>query len=147
MNIEQLIQLSPVPIKFINLVNNSSYWAGAYFKINESVTGKAYIEILNKLDNYQKIITLTHEIAHANCDTKGCKCMKNPDYTEREIHANKFTLSWLLKYKQKEALKQEMKSLTAQANGYSKYEHYVKAAKHIMKLKLWQKCLDYVGTI
>ena len=70
--------------------------------------------------------------------------MKNSDHAKREIHAHKYTLKWLLKYKRKEILKQEMKSIVKQANGYACYEYYTKAAKHIMKLKLWQKCLDYI---
>lgn len=142
MKIEQLIQLSPVPVEFVDTLNNS-HFAGAYYHAKE-YAGKPRIKIVNELDNNEKMVTLIHEIAHAKCDAKGCKCMKNPDRTVREYHANKFTLTWLLKHKQKELLKQEMDVIIGQANGLSNYEYYVEAAKHIMKLKLWHKCLNYI---
>lgn len=144
MNIKQLIQLSPVPVEFVHEMDNPNF-IGVYYQGKiKGYTGKACIEILDELDNCQKVAVLVHEIAHANCDVKNCKCMKNMDHTEREIHANKFVLSWLLKHKQKEALKREINGLTQQANGCTNYKYYIKAAKHVMGLKLWQKCLDYV---
>ncbi|KKN19125.1 hypothetical protein LCGC14_0948810 [marine sediment metagenome] len=142
--LDRLIESSPVPIKFVDAVDNP-YWCGIYYQgETKGYTGKARIEILAELDNCQKMSTVVHEIGHAQCDARDCKCMKNSDYTEREIHAYKFTLSWLLKHKQKKTLKQEIYSLRRQASGDTCSEYYTKAAKYIMKLKLWQKCLDYV---
>ena len=143
MEIEQLIQLSPVPVEFVDTIDNGLF-AGMYYHTKKHTGKEAYIEILNRLDDCEKIRTLIHEIAHANCGAKNCKCMKNPDHTKREIHANRFVLSWLLKHKQKEALKEEMEQLTQQANGNTCRAYYEKAAKHIIKLKLWHKCLDYI---
>lgn len=124
---------------------NNPFFVGVYYR-NKEYMGKARIEILDDLSTDQKIATLVHEIAHAICDVKNCRCMQNPDHTKREIHAVKFTLSWLLKHKQKELLQQEINQLRRQANGYSNYDYYIRAAKHIMKLKLWQKCIDYLTT-
>lgn len=142
--IEQLKRLSPVPIEFKDEMSILDF-SGIYYS-TDGFTGKtAYIEVSNNLDNDQKIAVLVHEIGHATCDVKGCKCMKNPDHTEREIHANKFTLKWLLKHKQKEALSGEINCITKQANGFSSRSYYITAARHIMGLKLWQKCLNYIN--
>lgn len=140
MLIEQLIQLSPVPVEFTDTM---SVFAGTYWSI-EDCSDKPRIEIANDLTNSQKTTTLIHEIGHALCDNKSCECMKNPDHTKREIHANKFTLSRLMKYKLKEGLKEEMERITQQADGLTSHVYYTDAAQHVMKLKLWQKCLDYV---
>lgn len=140
--IEVLEQLSPVPVYFLE---TDSMFAGTYQTKAESIAGKAHIKIDNRLTDSQKITTLIHEISHALCDVKDCKCLKNPDHTEREIHANKATLRQLIKYRQKEALEEEMERIEQQAAGMTHYVCYLNAAKHIMKLKLWQKCLDYVG--
>lgn len=142
MDAKQLISLSPVPIKFVDIMINPN-WSGVYFD-NTHSSGYRHIEIRDDLTDNQKIGVLIHEIGHAICNEKSCRCMQNPDHLKREIHASKFVLLQLLKYKQKEILKNEMECLTRQANGNSNYEYYIKAAKHVMKLKLWQKCLNYV---
>ena len=109
------------------------------------MVGHPYIEILNSLKKHREIAVLIHEIAHAICNEKNCKCLKvyekNPVLTE--IHAFKYTLRWLLKHQQKKALKFELKRIES----YIEYrsDHYVDVAKHLMKLKLWQKCLNFVN--
>ena len=144
LTINELKRLSPVPITFVDVMRNENF-CGVFCHGKEfDGDGKAYIEISNGLEHYQKIATSIHEIGHAKCYEKNCKCMRNPDHTEREIHAVKFQLRWLLKYKQKEGLKWETDSIIRQANGHASYGYYIKAAKHIMKLKLWQKCLNYL---
>lgn len=140
----KLKRLSPVPIIFMDIMSISDFcgifWKGKKFDGD----GKPYIEIFNELENYQKIATLAHEIGHANCYEKNCKCMRNLDHTEREIHAMKFQLRWLLKHEQKDSLKWETDHIIKQANGSVSRLYYLKAAKHIMKLKLWQECLNYI---
>lgn len=144
MNIKNLIHLSPVPVYFMDVMSISDFCGIFWQGKKHDGDGHAYIEISTELENYQKISTLVHEIGHAKCYEKNCKCMKNSDHAKREIHALKFQLRWLLKYKQKGGLKWEMDSLIKQANGQACRTYYVKAAKHIMKLKLWQKCLDFI---
>lgn len=147
MNIKSLIHLSPVPIYFMETMRISDF-CGTFWKgTKNDGDGKPYIEIHAKLEDYQKIAILAHEIGHAKCYEKNCKCMKNSDHTEREIHATKFELRWLLKCKQKNSLRWEMNDIIKQVNGCTLRLYYLKAAKHIMKLKLWQKCLDYVGEL
>lgn len=142
--LKQLVKLSPVPIKFVDIMDNCNF-IGCYYQGEiKGYIGKARIEIFDDLTDCRKMITLVHEIGHAQCDAKNCECMNNPDHAQREIHANKFTLSWLLKHKQKEALDREMNNITQQANDNTCYEYYAKAAKHVIALKLWQKCLSYI---
>lgn len=141
--IENIKRLCPVPIHFMDTMTHSQF-AGCYYDIKDC-SGKPYIEIDNSLTDSQTITTLIHETGHALCDSKGCKCMSNPDHTEREIHANKFVLRQLMKYKLKKELKEEMERIEQQVIGNTIYVYYEHAAKHTMKLKLWQKCLDYIG--
>ena len=140
--IEMLKRLSPVPIKFVDEMRHWGY-DGMFWYGNFS-PGHPYIEILNDLEKHIKIAVLIHEIAHAMCNEKNCKCLKmyekNPALAE--IHAFKYTLKWLLEHKQKRALRYELKVIESYIENRS--DHYVDVAKHIMKLKLWQKCLNYV---
>jgi len=142
--IEVLKRLSPVPIEFVDEVQHWGY-DGMFFDGRVSSVGHPYIEILDGLEKHRKIATLVHEIAHAICNEKNCKCFEiykeNPALSE--IHAFKYTLRWLLKHQQKETLKYELKCIESYIINRS--DHYVNAAKHIMKLKLWQKCLDFVN--
>ena len=141
--IEMLKRLSPVPIRFVDEMECQGY-DGMFWFYEGSSFGHPYIDILDSLEEHDKIATLIHEIAHAICNEKDCECYKvykeNPALTE--IHAFGYELKWLLKHKQKRALKFELKRIES----YIVYrsDHYVDVAKHIMKLKLWQKCLDYV---
>lgn len=147
MRFNRLKKLSPVPIHFVNEIYNPN-WCGVYYGSHTNQTGKELsIEIIDSLTDSQKTITLVHEIGHALCDSKGCECMKSPDHTQREIHAYKFTLKYLMKHKLKAELKSEIAQIIHQANGNTSYAYYQKTAKHIMKLRLWRKCLDYVEDI
>lgn len=136
--IDKLIKLSPVPVSFTDTVipgYDAMYWHEGIF------SGKAHIEINSNLTEAQKIASLLHETAHAICVVKNCKCMKNPDKTEREIHAYISELRELLKHKQTEGLKDTITKLKYAAKGNN---YYAKAAKQIMKLKLWKKCLKFI---
>ena len=139
--IEVLKRLSPVPIVFIEPKQDcfAQYCSG-----NESMNLFKRIEIDKTLKPYENIAILAHEIAHALHDVKDCKCMKNSDHTEREIHAHKDSLRFLLKHKQKKALKWLVERIKEHTAGNYYHDEAQPAAKHIMKLKLWQKCLDYV---
>ena len=137
--LKKLKQLSPVPVKF---VHDTDVFLGRYCDRGKYEEYPC-IKIINCLDNHEKIAVLTHEIGHALCYKKGCECTASyDDYIKREIHAFKYSLNWLLKNEQKESLHWSIMSIKAFLN---RYDHYAKVAEHIMKLKLWQKCLDYVG--
>ena len=139
--IEMLKRLSPVSIIFTEPEQGCFAY---YCNENESMNLLKRIEIDKTLKPHENIAILAHEIAHALHDVKNCKCMKNPDYVEREIHAHKDSLRFLLKHKQKKALKWLIKIIREHSNEGCYNNEAQPAAKHIMKLKLWQKCLDYV---
>ena len=140
MNIEQLIQLSPVPVRF---VHDTGDYLGRYCHDNahEEWPLTRHIKIVDSLDDYGKISVLVHEIGHAICYGKNCECVKTCDYIMREIHAFEYMLKWLLENKQKESMKWSIKTLKTFLD---RYDHYTQVSKHIMKSELWQKCLDYV---
>ena len=134
--IEMLTQLSPVPVLFRSTKGEGGL--GTYF----SGPNAPYIVISNSLREHREIIAvLVHEIGHAICDEKECKCMNQTDKTLAETHAYKFELSWLLKHKRTEELNIAMGTIdhALHQSGYCG-----DAAKHIMRLKLWQRCLDYL---
>ena len=138
--IEMLKQLSPVPITVMALEYPKDlgvfYWGGEIAPFS----GRR-IEISELLSQPQHIVVLSHEVGHALCLAKNCKCFNNPNIIKREIHAHKYTLRLLLKHKQKEALKwavEDIKNRSYYQDGFEKI------LKHLVKLKLWQKCLDYV---
>ena len=140
--IETLKRLSPVPIIFTEPKQDCF---AVYYSGNESMNLFKRIEIDKTLKSYENIAILAHEIAHALHDAKDCKCMKNPDYVEREIHAHKDSLRFLLKHKQKKALKWLIERIKEHAIERCCHDEALPAAKHLMKLKLWQKCLGFVN--
>ncbi|MCK5611627.1 hypothetical protein KAR91_57685 [Candidatus Pacearchaeota archaeon] len=142
--LDNIIQLSPVPVRFVNDILSGS---NGFYSHNENFDFDAnhHIGIKDDLKDYQKIAVLIHEIGHAKCDKKNCDCMKNPNHKYREIHAYMYELKWLLKHNQREGLNWIVNKLIDIANWEPGY--YTEAAKHIMKTKLWQKCLRYIGKL
>lgn len=143
--IDKLIKLSPVPVEFTDTIEigyAGTFWHKKYDCERPPLPNHIpYIEIKDDLETSEKISALIHEISHAKCHEKNCDCVESPDYTKREIHAFKFQLKWLLKHKQKESLKDAMAVIK---EGLNRHDHYLKAAKHIMKLKLWKKCVEFI---
>lgn len=144
---DELIKTSPVSVNFVSEINISSSAADATtiggFLPGKDGQVKACIEVLNSLSKRQKIATLLHEIGHAKCSKKKCEC-RLVNSAKGEIHANGYALNWLLKNKHKKILKTEMKLIK---NNSDRIDYYGEAAKHIMKLKLWQECLEYIGKL
>lgn len=139
MILETLKRLSPVPIEFV--CGDRNYLGRYYHEGNYE--DYPCIKIINELSNDEKLSVLAHEIGHALCFEKKCECVLTKDYIKRETHACEYQLSWLLKHKQLKSLEWSMKTLKKWLN---RYDHYVEVAQNIMKLKLWQKCLDYVNS-
>ena len=110
-----LMRLSPVPVSFVSDCEIGFSLAGIRIGIYYCNLPKSkiepHIEILSSLGKHKKMGTLLHEIGHAKCDKKNCPCIKSIDLTISEIHAYEYTLKWLLKNKQKKALKAEMKHI------------------------------------
>jgi hypothetical protein len=92
-------------------------------------------------------ITLAHEIGHAKCDEKKCKCFKNKGNSVlREYHAYQYELKTLLKHGDRELLSEAIRQieLTFNFGASYGYEDHATAIEKIMKLKLWQKCLEAI---
>jgi len=114
---------------------------GLYFDKNNYMSYSPRIEIAKGLKKHRRISILAHEIGHALCSEKNCKCMiGRNNHILAEYHAFKFELGWLLKHKQKKALKSAIHDI----KDYHDVNAHQFAAERIMKLKLWQKCLGYV---
>lgn len=142
---EKLSQLSPCKIIECPLWNLVGCYG--WVKIR---TSQKNIYISNTLEEHQKLAVLAHELGHALCDKNNCKCspaMKTLPYTSSlvEYHANKFAFKWLLDNKCKQALKYGIELIREQSL-WSNHDPHGRAARCIMKLKLWQKCLDFVNT-
>lgn len=98
---------------------------------------RPHIGIRDSLSYHQKISTLLHEVGHALCYEKNCECCRK-NRKHREIHAWEYALSWMLEHELKKALLEALwfiLKLSEQDN------YHGEASRHIMKTKLWQKCL------
>lgn len=143
--IDYVISLSSVPISFVGEIGVSKdgeivigrcYYTGNLFDSKL----QSHIEIRNDLGEHEKIACLLHEISHIKCYKKKCECSKPINKLKAEIHAFTYTLKWLLKYKHKKALKIEMQLIQSYSKGL-----YYEVAKHIIKSKLWKKCMKYIS--
>jgi len=147
MNIKELENLSPCPIKYVPFMIGGS----GSFIVGRSIF-KCKIEIRGSASEPEKLASLAHEIGHALCFSKKCKCMKDAHEPGEhlgynailaEYHAMKFCIKWLLKNKQKEALINEVSLLEREVKEIGSIAHS-EAAKKIMKLKLWKKALKFI---
>jgi len=138
-----IMSLSSVPISFIPEIGvpiDGYEFIGRCYYTRNLFDSKLqpHIEIRNDLSEHRKIACLLHEISHAKCYEKKCRCSKSTNKLKAEIHAFTYTLKWLLKYKYRQTLKIEMQCIKNYSTGL-----YYKAAKHIMRTRLWKKCLRY----
>lgn len=141
--IKELVQISPVPIQFMSALSTPGY-NGLYIHPDSVYSGcKARIEIKSELKGEHKLAVLVHEISHALCAQKNCKCQSSPAL--REQHAYTYELKWLLKHKLKEALRSEMRHIKTLR--FDVMPQYRMATEKIMKSKLWRRCLIYVGEL
>lgn len=137
--LEILKRLSPVPIEFV--CKNDSY-LGRYYH-EDNYEDYPCIKIVDEMPNDEKLSVLAHEIGHALCYEKKCECtLVGKDYIKREIHACEYQLSWLLEHEQLKSLEWSIKTLK---EWLSRYDYFAKVAQNIIKMKLWQKCLDYIN--
>jgi len=147
MKLKELEKLSPCPIKY----TPDLWFSFGEFRVLKGIFN-CQIVVRDGMDEAKTLGALAHEIGHALCYSKKCKCMKDAhepgdhlgsNAILAEYHAIKFCLSWLLKNKQKEALAHEIELI--KKDSVNKFSAAHKGAcKKIMKLKLWQKILDFV---
>lgn len=121
---------------------DDGFSVGTYYdKRNFPRTSKIVImSIGNKAEN---IVHLIHEKIHLEHETKNCKCMSLNKRTLAEYHAYKGGLQTALKLNDKNIIEETLLLISGQAETIGGNPHKI-AAKKIMKLKLWQKALDFI---
>lgn len=139
--IEMLKRLSPVSITITAIKYPNDLGVFFWGEGVAPYSGRR-IEISERLQHSQCIAVLSHEVGHALHYEKDNKHFENLNVVEREIYAHKYSLRFLLKYKQKESLRWMTKDIKERSCHNDTFE---KILKHLVKLKLWQKCLDYVN--
>ena len=143
--IKKLIELSPCKVIFGQWLD---VYYGAYDYSNFSAgVQKTEIQIEVNHPIHEQIAVLAHELGHALCAQKGCKCrLKHKEYGSMiitdevltEYHAFKYALTWLLKHKQKKSLQWVMPFM-----GKEWGPHLI-AVRKVKKLKLWEKCKRFI---
>lgn len=138
--LEKLIELAPCVVEFVSM----PFFVDGAFHHPKGIAH--HIEVDRMAQKDTQIAILAHEIGHALCEAKGCKCRNSlpGNHEPAEYHAMKFALTWLLKHQCKVSLRDEFCNIRGLAKNSIKFSAHHKAAKRITKLKLWQKCEDYI---
>ena len=137
--IKRLIELSPCVVQFTSVM----HYYGEFCHPDEA---ENHIKVYSGAKEYEQIAVLAHEIGHALCEEKKCKCRKSlpGDHAPTEYHAMKFGLNWLLKHRHKESLMWEVDNLEKWSVFCQCSPDHQKAARKVMKLKLWKKCKKFI---
>jgi len=133
--LKQIEKLSPVPVRYKDVDLASGYY------VRDDLDELPGVVVKKSLKTDQKIIILLHEIGHAVCDKKRCKCQhphkKAPSFLT-EYHAMKFVLDYLVKCPDK-------KLITIFVNTLSEitYYHpvYLRVKNKIGKLKEYKSLI------
>lgn len=128
----QLKQLSPYPIS--NFLDSRFVYGG-----------KSPVIMISTLVKNPAIKTamLAHEIGHAIHYKRNCKCFINNDQVLIELHAHRFALHFMLRYKFIGALHY---CILYTKNNMSHFpRHYVVAFEQLQTEKIWDKCLKFLG--
>jgi hypothetical protein len=90
------------------------------------------------------IYSIAHELGHALCGKKGCRCMARDrkDSVLAEYHAEIFNLRWQLRRKNKGAMRKTLNNIEKYTVSHP-YSDHVKAWNMLKKLKLWEKCKKF----
>ena|ERR1035437_2490081 len=152
--LEQIIALSPVPVKFLSQTEikkaiqrhmpltdiESKYgFSGLYLSFDD----EPFIVIWKKKSNLKIAATLLHEIGHATCDKKNCKCFtcKSCDEDDAEVlsevHADEFALKKCIEINLIDVLRIRFNKIS---NWDSDYKVQYKASKILMKKPIWKRC-------
>lgn len=136
----QLVKQTPCPVR----VETSYRDIGRYYSTNQYTSRPIpYIEIESTGNNLENVISLLHEKAHAAHEKNNCKCMNVDNHTLAEYHAFRDSLKTALKLNDKEIVKLIIRDIKKAARDVDQNAHR-SAARRIVKLKLWQKALDFV---
>ena len=127
-------------------IANSNYDFGYGLYYNQRSYGYAcQIEIKTVGNVAENVAVLLHEKVHSEHENNECKCMQQHDRTLSEYHAFKESLQAALKLDSVDAVKESMK-IVRYALEHNVYPNpHTKAAKRIIRLKLWKKALEYIA--
>jgi len=150
--IERLVELCPCSVEFDSPdrePNGACYWDSVQYFWG---TRGPLVEIGSSENEAETLYSLAHETGHALCDAKKCSCgmgsYNHSDRTMSEYHAMKFAAKWLFDHKCKGGLRVAIRSIERQAMFNTVFDSprlsaHCKAARRLVKLKLWAKCVAY----
>jgi len=137
--LDKLKKISPCPVDEITMVLS----AGMYFHpTNNSIDLDGRICINKQMNIFEKEGTLVHEIGHARCFNRSCKCHTKQDHVLTEVHAELFALHYLLRRGNKKAIEARFKRLHQDWD----YENYYEAKAIIKKRRIYKRCQEFVKT-
>lgn len=134
-----IIGLSPYPITRAYTGSGAFCWGtGLGIWPYQQIDFEPYIEIPDCLPDADCVAILLHEIGHALCFRKHCRCFAVGDNRYlRELHAYRFALRYMVRYKLIDALQHEYDNMV-----FGFYEYlpiYQKAVRQIKREKIWQE--------
>lgn len=136
----RLVEQTPCLVKIIA----SERDIGQYYSTNQYTSRSIpHIEIESTGDKAENVVSLLHEKVHAEHEKNGCKCMDLSSHTFSEYHAFRDSLKAALKFGDKKIVKLMLRDINKETNRNDQCVHR-SAARRIVKLKLWQKALDFV---
>ena len=121
-------------------------YGGAYSaRIDFLIAGfaaKIKIGIQRDLLQYQQIAMLYHELGHADCHKRKCRCFTPAKQNRKlsEIHAHKYTLEHLLKDGYHKALKWYINQVVKMPTESDNCLYVRQAALTVIKSKLFEEC-------
>lgn len=128
MNCKQIEKLSPVKIEYVRLPDGGRFYYS---------TSPPHIEIRDDVNDMVKATALLHEIGHAVCYTKGCRCFEKPiDHRLTEYHAYKFVMVHIKNDKRLQ--RQFIRDIKFVLHNVRYPDHAI-AAERITKSKQWAK--------
>lgn len=141
----QIVEQTPCPVK-IEIDDTIQHLSEGFFQSKDRFHSDAFIVIktIDNDNNIESIVSLLHEKVHAEHEKNGCKCMSLSDnQLLAEYHAYKDGIKAALKLNNKEVLIATIKYIDYLRILPYQSTHRT-AARRIVKLKLWQKALDFV---
>jgi hypothetical protein len=120
------------------------YAFGIFRSAKWGTLSEANIGIWPTLTNYQKVAVAAHEIGHAICWNKQCRCCWNGDAVLMEVHAWRYSLQHLLDYGNRKSLFFTMEQICSFACGCRSKDHQ-KACRRLIKCAVWKKCRERYG--
>lgn len=135
--IDRILSICPCPVIF-----GEWFWMNYGMYDYRQFTNKR-IQIDQTKPKHVQIAVLAHEVGHALCDAKNCRC-RRANSTLSEFHAQLFALSTLLEHKSKKALNFLISIIEEEAASGNSI--HARADRHIMRLFLWKKCKRFADS-